>query len=148
MPTNLYGPNDNFDLETSHVMPALIRKFHEAKINKNPEVTIWGSGSPKREFLHVDDMADACVYLMENYDYQDIGEFVNIGTGKDLSIKELAELIRDVVGYEGDIIYDSSKPDGTPRKLLDVSKLNGLGWTSNIGLKEGIKATYSWYVGN
>jgi GDP-L-fucose synthase len=148
MPTNLYGPNDNFDLETSHVMPALIRKFHEAKINKNPEVIVWGSGSPKREFLHVDDMADACIYLMENYDYQDIGEFVNIGTGKDLSIKELAELIKDVVGYEGDIIYDASKPDGTPRKLLDVSKLNGLGWTSNIGLKEGIKATYRWYVGN
>jgi GDP-L-fucose synthase len=148
MPTNLYGPNDNFDLETSHVMPALIRKFHEAKINNEPKVTIWGSGSPKREFLHVDDMADACIYLMENYDYADIGEFVNIGVGKDLSIKELAELIKDVVGYEGDIVYDSSKPDGTPRKLLDVSKLNGLGWTSSIGLKEGIKATYRWYVGN
>ncbi|ADE35625.1 GDP-L-fucose synthase [Methanohalophilus mahii] len=148
MPTNLYGPNDNFDLETSHVMPALIRKFHEAKINNESKVTIWGSGSPKREFLHVDDMADACIYLMENYDYADIGEFVNIGVGKDLSIKELAELIKDVVGYEGDIVYDSSKPDGTPRKLLDVSKLNGLGWTSSIGLKEGIKATYRWYVGN
>jgi GDP-L-fucose synthase len=148
MPTNLYGPNDNFDLETSHVMPALIRKFHEAKINNESKVTIWGSGSPKREFLHVDDMADACVYLMENYDYANIGEFVNIGVGKDLSIKELAELIKDVVGYEGDIVYDSSKPDGTPRKLLDVSKLNGLGWTSSIGLKEGIKATYRWYVGN
>jgi GDP-L-fucose synthase len=148
MPTNLYGPNDNFDLETSHVMPALIRKFHEAKINNEPKVTIWGSGSPKREFLHVDDMADACIYLMENYDYADIGEFVNIGVGKDLSIKELAELIKDVVDYEGDIVYDSSKPDGTPRKLLDVSKLNGLGWTSSIGLKEGIKATYRWYVGN
>jgi GDP-L-fucose synthase len=148
MPTNLYGPNDNFDLETSHVMPALIRKFHEAKINNESKVTIWGSGSPKREFLHVDDMADACVYLMENYDYANIGEFVNIGVGKDLSIKELAELIKDVVGYEGDIVYDSSKPDGTPRKLLDVSKLNVLGWTSSIGLKEGIKATYRWYVEN
>ncbi|RNI15815.1 GDP-L-fucose synthase [Methanohalophilus sp. RSK] len=147
MPTNLYGPNDNFDLETSHVMPALIRKFHEAKINKEPEVTIWGSGSPKREFLHVDDMADACVYLMEDYDYTDIGEFVNIGTGKDLSIKELAELIKDVVDYEGDIIYDSSKPDGTPRKLLDVSRLNGLGWKANILLRDGIIQTYEWYKG-
>jgi len=147
MPTNLYGPNDNFDLETSHVMPALIRKFHEAKINKKPDVTIWGSGSPKREFLHVNDMADACVYLMENYDYADIGEFVNIGTGKDLSIKELAELIKDVVGYEGDIVYDTSKPDGTPRKLLDVSRLNGLGWEANISLRDGIIQTYEWYKG-
>jgi len=148
MPTNLYGPNDNFDLETSHVMPALIRKFHEAKINKTPEVTIWGSGSPKREFLHVDDMADACVYLMENYDYASIGEFVNIGTGKDISIKELAELIKDVVGYEGDIIYDASKPDGTPRKLLDVTRLHSLGWKHSISLKEGIRQTYNWYIEN
>jgi GDP-L-fucose synthase len=148
MPTNLYGQNDNFDLETSHVMPALIRKFHEAKINANPEVTIWGTGSPKREFLHVDDMADACVYLMENYAYSDTCEFVNIGTGKDLSIKELAEMIKEIVGYRGKIVYDHTKPDGTPRKLLDVSRLHELGWREKIPLREGIEQTYKWYLDN
>ncbi len=145
MPTNLYGQNDNFDLETSHVMPALIRKFHGAKINYNAEVTIWGTGSPKREFLHVDDMADACIYLMENYNASNIGEFVNIGVGKDITIRELAEMIQDIVGYEGKIIYDTSKPDGTPQKLLDVSRLNELGWKASIPLKEGIAQTYEWY---
>ncbi|QLC50637.1 GDP-L-fucose synthase [Methanolobus zinderi] len=148
MPTNLYGQNDNFNLETSHVMPALIRKFHEAKINAKPEVVIWGTGSPKREFLHVDDMADACIYLMENYDYSDTAEFVNIGTGKDLSIKELAKMIKDIVGYKGEIVYDRTKPDGTPRKLLDVSRLHGLGWRGKITLREGIEQTYKWYLDN
>ena len=146
MPTNLYGPNDNFDLQTSHVMPALIRKFHDAKINGQSEVFVWGSGRPRREFLHVDDMADACVYLMENYDYTDIGEFVNIGVGKDISIKELAEMIADIVGYEGNIVYDASKPDGTPRKLLDVTKLSNLGWNAKISLDKGIKSTYNAYM--
>lgn len=146
MPTNLYGQNDNFDLESSHVMPALIRKFHEAKINDEKEIVIWGTGSPRREFLHVDDMADACVQLMENYDASDIGEFVNIGFGKDITIKELAELIRDIVGYDGKIVYDTSKPDGTPQKLLDVSRLNGLGWEAKIGLRDGITQTYEWYT--
>jgi GDP-L-fucose synthase len=145
MPTNLYGPNDNFDFETSHVMPALIRKFHEAKIHHKPEVVIWGTGSPRREFLHVDDMADACVHLMENYDALDAGEFVNIGVGKDLSIRELAELVGDITGYEGKIVYDTSKPDGTPQKLLDVSRLNGLGWKARISLRDGIMQTYEWY---
>lgn len=145
MPTNLYGPNDNFDLKSSHVMPALIRKFHEAKINKEPEVIVWGTGNPRREFLHVDDMADACVYLMENFDAEDIGEFVNIGVGKDINIKELAELIKVIVGFEGKIKYDMSKPDGTPQKLLDIGKLNALGWKSEISFKEGIESTYEWY---
>lgn len=145
MPTNLYGPNDNFDLETSHVMPALIRKFHEAKMNNKPEVVVWGTGKPLREFMHVDDMADACVYLMENYNYSHIGEFVNIGVGEDVTISELVELIKEVVGFEGDIRYDTSKPDGTPRKLMDVSKLNGLEWKAKISLKDGIKETYEWY---
>jgi GDP-L-fucose synthase len=148
MPTNLYGPNDNFDLERSHVMPALIRKFHEAKVNRQTEVTIWGTGTPKREFLHVDDMADACVHLMENYNASDIGEFVNIGVGKDISIKELAETIKDIVGYEGEIVYDTSKPDGTPQKLLDVTRLHRLGWKDKIPLKLGISETYEWYVEN
>ncbi|WMW22215.1 GDP-L-fucose synthase [Methanolobus mangrovi] len=146
MPTNLYGPNDNFDLETSHVMPALIRKFHEAKIEDKTEILVWGSGEPKREFLHVDDMADACVHLMENYDYRDIGEFVNIGFGKDITIKELAELIAEIVGYEGDIVYDASKPDGTPQKLLDVSRLDRLGWKAKISLRNGIEQAYEWYT--
>lgn len=146
MPTNLYGPNDNFDLETSHAMPALIRKFHEAKINEQPDVIVWGSGKPKREFMHVDDMADACVYLMVNYDFSDIGELINIGIGKDVSIKELAETIKRIVGYEGTIIYDRSKPDGTPQKLLDVSKLYDFGWTAKIPLETGITKTYEWYV--
>lgn len=145
MPTNLYGPNDNFDLETSHVMPALIRKFHEAKVNNEPEVVVWGTGKPLREFMHVDDMANACVYLMENYDFSDIGEFVNIGVGEDVTISELVELIKEVVGFEGKIKYDTSKPDGTPRKLMDVLRLNGLGWEARISLKDGIKETYEWY---
>ena len=148
MPTNLYGPGDNYDLETSHVMAALIRKFHEAKMNNVPQVVVWGTGAPRREFLHVDDMADACVYLMENYDASDIGEFVNIGVGEDLTIRELAELIKDIVGYEGDIVYDTTKPDGTPQKLLDVSRLHGLGWEAKISLRDGIKQAYEWYVNN
>jgi GDP-L-fucose synthase len=146
MPTNLFGQNDNFDLETSHVMPALIRKFHEAKINGNTEIVIWGTGSPRREFLHVDDMADSCIHLMENYDASDIREFVNIGVGKDITIKELAELIGNIVGYEGEIVYDTSKPDGTPQKLLDVSRLNELGWEAKIALRDGIMQTYEWYI--
>lgn len=143
MPTNLYGPNDNFDLQSSHVMPALIRKFHEAKVNNGSEVVVWGTGSPRREFMHVDDMADACVYLMEKYNYSDIGEFVNIGVGEDLTIRELAELIKDILNYNGKIVYDSSKPDGTPQKLLDVSKLHRLGWKHKIGLREGISLVYA-----
>lgn len=142
MPTNLYGPGDNFDLETSHVLPALIRKFHEAKMAGEASVPIWGSGTPRREFLHVDDLADACVKLMEKYSSPDI---INVGWGKDISILELAELIRDVVGFDGDIELDSSKPDGTPRKLLDTSKLSSLGWTPSISLEEGIRQTYQWY---
>lgn len=148
MPTNLYGPNDNFDLATSHVMPALIRKFYEAKTNDEPEVTIWGTGTPLREFMHVDDMADACVYLMEKYDYDEIGEFINIGVGKDLSIRELAEMIKDITEYKGNIIYDTSKPDGTPRKLLDITKLHNLGWRDKIPLREGIKNVFDEYRKN
>lgn len=139
MPTNLYGPNDNYDLKNSHVLPALIRKFHTAKIENNPTVEIWGSGSPRREFLHVDDLADACIYLMHNYDEK---EFVNIGIGDDISIKELAELIADIVGFEGSLEFNTSMPDGTPRKLLDVSKLHQLGWKHQIELREGIEAVY------
>ena len=146
MPTNLYGPGDNYDLETSHVMAALIRKFHEAKINDELQVVVWGTGAPRREFLHVDDMADACVYLMENYDAPDIGEFVNIGLGKDVTIRELAELIKDIVGYKGEMVYDTTKPDGTPQKLLDVSRLHGLGWEARISLRDGIKQAYEWYI--
>ena len=146
MPTNLYGPGDNYDLETSHVMAALIRKFHEAKMNDEPHVVVWGTGAPRREFLHVDDMADACVYLMENYDAPDIGEFVNIGLGKDVTIRELAELIGVIVGYSGDVVYDTTKPDGTPQKLLDVSRLHGLGWEAKILLRDGIKQAYEWYA--
>jgi GDP-L-fucose synthase len=142
MPTNLYGPNDNFDLETSHVLPALIRKFHEAKINNSPYVEVWGTGTPKREFLHVDDLADAVIYLMNNYDEN---EPINIGTGEDISINELAELIKEIVGYEGEIRFDTTKPDGTPRKLLDVSRLHSTGWKHKIDLREGIKQTYEWY---
>jgi len=143
MPTNLYGPGDNFDLETSHVIPALIRKFHEAKVRGEPHVVVWGTGAPRREFLHVDDLADAAVFLMQNYD----GEaFVNVGVGQDISIRELAELIREVVGFEGEIRFDTSKPDGTPRKLLDVSKLNALGWRARIPLRAGLRQTYQWYV--
>jgi GDP-L-fucose synthase len=146
MPTNLYGPNDNFDLESSHVLPALIRKFHEAKENNSPYVKLWGTGSPKREFLYVDDLANACVFVMQNYDAQDTGEFVNIGTGEDIRIRELAELIADVTGYTGSIKWDSTKPDGTPRKLLDVSKINAMGWKARTGLKAGIEKTYRWYL--
>lgn len=142
MPTNLYGLNDNFDLETSHVIPALIRKFYEAKIESRPSVTIWGTGKPKREFLHVDDLADACVFLMNHYDESDI---VNVGCGEDISIAELALLVKDIVGYTGDIEYDIEKPDGTPRKLLDVGKLRGLGWKPGLSLEEGIRKTYEWY---
>jgi len=143
MPTNLYGPGDNFDLQKSHVLPALIRKFHEAKLANEPTVTVWGTGSPRREFLHVDDMADACVFLMERYD----GELpVNIGWGEDVSIRELAELVRDVVGQSGELRFDTSKPDGTPRKLLDVSRLNALGWKPKISLRDGIAATYRWFL--
>lgn len=145
MPTNLYGPGDNFNLENSHVMPALIRKFHDAKVNNLPEVEVWGSGSPKREFLHVDDMAEASVFLMNTYDGID---FVNVGVGDDISIKELAEMIKDIVGFKGSLSFDSSKPDGTPRKLLDVSKLENEGWKAGISLKKGIATTYEWFVNN
>ena len=140
MPTNLYGPNDNYDLEKSHVLPALIRKFHEAKRQQLPEVILWGSGTPQREFLHVDDLADACFYLMRTYNQAGL---VNIGVGHDLSIKELALLIRDIVGYQGDIVHDLSKPDGTPRKLMDVAKLKAAGWQAKIGLEEGIRQVYT-----
>lgn len=143
MPTNLYGPNDNFDLESSHVLPAMIRKFHEAKLAGAPQVTLWGTGTPRREFLHVDDLATAIVYLMQTYDGSEI---VNIGTGEDVTIKELAELVRKEVGYEGEIAWDTTKPDGTPRKWLDVSKLHALGWKHSIALQDGIRGTYSWYL--
>ena len=142
MPTNLYGPNDNYDLNNSHVLPALIRKFHEAKERGDATVEIWGSGSPKREFLHVDDLAEACVYLMENYSE---AELVNVGTGEDISIKDLALLIKDVVGFKGELTFDSSKPDGTPRKLMDVGKLHSYGWKHEIGLREGIASVYEQY---
>ena len=142
MPTNLYGPNDNFDLVNSHVLAALIRKFTEAKGANTPSVTVWGTGKPRREFLHVDDMADACLFLMENYND---GEIVNIGTGEDFSIKELAELIAKEVDYNGEIEFDRSKPDGMPRKLLDVSKINTLGWEAKIDVSEGVKAVIDWY---
>jgi GDP-L-fucose synthase len=145
MPTNLYGPGDNFDLETSHVLPALIRKFHEAKNENRPSVPIWGTGTPKREFLYIDDLADACVFLMENYDSSEI---LNIGVGEDISINDLAILIKEIVGYKGDIVYDSSKPDGTPRKLLDVTRLHSLGWKAKTSLRDGIKKTYEWYKNN
>ncbi len=140
MPTNLYGPNDNYDLEKSHVLPALIRKFHEAKQTGAPEVVLWGTGSPKREFLHVDDLADACYYLMQIYNEPGL---VNIGTGEDISILELAQLIQHIVGYTGQITHDLSKPDGTPRKLMEVSKLARAGWKATIGLEEGIRAVYA-----
>jgi GDP-L-fucose synthase len=145
MPTNLYGPNDNFDLKTSHVLPALIRKFHEAKIENKKQVEMWGTGKAKREFLHVDDLAEACVFLMDNYEDNEI---INIGTGEDLSIKDLAGIIKRVVGYQGKTIYDTSKPDGTPRKLLDVSKIHNLGWRHKIDLETGIRETYKWYKNN
>lgn len=143
MPTNLYGPGDNFDLNTSHVLPALIRKFHEAKIRQDEEVVVWGTGQPRREFLHVDDLAAACIFLMHNYDQSEI---INIGTGKDISIADLAALVKNIVGYEGKIVYDHSKPDGTPRKLLDVSKITALGWQPQISLRQGIESTYRWFI--
>ena len=145
MPTNLYGPDGNFDVENSHVLPALIRKFHEAKLEERPEVTIWGTGTPRREFLHVDDLASAAVFLMQHYDE---GEIVNVGTGEDISITELARLIARVVGYDGKLVFDSSKPDGAPRKLLDVSRLHALGWRHSIKLEDGIRTTYAWYREN
>lgn len=139
MPTNLYGPNDNYSLETSHVLPALIRKFHEAKLKNEPSVIMWGTGLPKREFLHADDLADACYFLMQQYNEPG---FVNIGVGEDITIKDLALLVKDVVGYKGNIDHDLSKPDGTPRKLMDVQKLHNLGWKAKIGLQAGIKSVY------
>jgi GDP-L-fucose synthase len=145
MPTNLYGPNDNFDLHTSHVLPALIRKVHEAKQGGAKEVSVWGSGTPRREFLHVDDLADACFFLLENYDSPEI---VNIGCGEDVSIKELVETVCEVLGFEGSLVFDTSKPDGTPRKLLHVGRLLALGWKPRIGLKEGIRDAYEWFLKN
>lgn len=143
MPTNLYGPGDNFDLQSSHVLPALIRKFHEAKIARAEEVVVWGTGSARREFLHVDDLADAAVFLMQRYES---GEIINVGSGTDISIHELAEVVAEVVGYSGQIVQDTSKPDGTPRKLLDVSRLAALGWSSRIELRAGLAQTYQWYA--
>jgi len=143
MPTNLYGPNDNYDLNNSHVLPALIRKFHTAKVTNAPSVEVWGSGSPRREFLHVDDLADACFHLLQHYDEE---MFVNIGTGEDLTIKELAELIQEVVGYTGVIKWNTEKPDGTPRKLMDVSRLHNMGWKHRIGLREGITSVYAEFA--
>lgn len=145
MPTNLYGPNDNFDLETSHVLPALLGKAHEAKAAGTRELVVWGSGKPRREFLHVDDLAAACIFLLQNYDSPEI---INVGTGEDISIRELAELICEIVGFKGDLTWDASKPDGTPRKLLDVSKINSLGWKAKISLREGIARTYEWFKAN
>jgi GDP-L-fucose synthase len=176
MPTNVYGLKDNFDLMNSHVMPAMIRKFHEAKqkmakgkgqetvqgsrfkvqaeisniehrtLNKLTDVILWGTGSPFREFLFVDDLADACVFLMERYDYREIGELINIGTGKDITIGDLALIIRDIVGFKGEIVWDSTKPDGTPKKLLDISRIKALGWGPKTSLEEGISKTYEWYL--
>ncbi|MBI5055276.1 MAG: GDP-L-fucose synthase [Nitrospirae bacterium] len=143
MPTNLYGLNDNFDLETSHVLPALIRKFHDVKKSGHDSVTLWGTGSPRRELLHVDDLADACIFLMRNYEGSEI---VNIGSGEDITIRELAELVKHIAGFKGEIVWDRNKPDGSPRKLLDISKLKSLGWMPKISLSDGIKMTYDWYV--
>ena len=145
MPTNLYGPNDNFDLKNSHVLPALIRKFHEAKVNNSEVVEVWGTGTPLREFLYVDDMADACVFLMENYEGE---QHVNIGTGEEVSIRELAETIKKVVGFEGELVFNTDMPDGTPRKLTTVDKLHGLGWKHKTSLNEGIKLAYTWFLEN
>ncbi len=145
MPTNLYGPNDNFDLHTSHVLPALIRKVHEAKAAGATEVPIWGTGNPRREFLHVDDLADACVFLLENYDPPEV---INIGYGEDVTIRELAETVCEAIGYKGALVFDHSKPDGTPRKLLDSRKLNALGWKPKIALHDGIRNAYEWFLGS
>jgi GDP-L-fucose synthase len=145
MPTNLYGPNDNFDLQSSHVLPALMRKFHDAKVEGHPCVTLWGTGTPRREFLFVDDCAEACLFLMQHYDEPSI---VNIGTGEDCSIRELAMLVQRVVGYEGDVVFDASKPDGMLRKLLDVRKIHALGWRHRVSIEEGIRHTYRWFLQN
>lgn len=145
MPTNLYGPYDNYDLQGSHVMPAMIRKFHEAKVNNAPTVELWGTGTPLREFLYVDDMADACVFLLENYDGE---QHVNIGTGKEVTIKELAEIVQRVVGYQGEIVWNQTMPDGTPRKLTNVDKLHGLGWMHKVELEEGVELAYQWFKDN
>lgn len=145
MPTNLYGPNDNFDLEKSHVLPALIRKFHEAKVAGVPTVTVWGTGTPLREFIHVDDVADAAIHLMRHHEGDDI---VNIGSGEEISIRDLALLVKKVVGFEGELAFDASKPDGTPRKLSDVSRLHSLGWRHRIRLEDGVRGTYEWFVGS
>ena len=145
MPTNLYGPNDNFDLKNSHVLPALIRKFHEAKVNNSDVVEVWGTGTPLREFLYVDDMADACVFLMENYDGE---QHINIGTGEEVSIRKLAETVKEVVEFNGELVFNTDMPDGTPRKLTTVDKLHGLGWKHKVSLNEGIKLAYSWFLEN
>ena len=145
MPTNLYGPNDNFDLKNSHVLPALIRKFHEAKVNNSEAVEVWGTGTPLREFLYVDDMADACVFLMENYDGE---QHVNIGTGEEVSIRELAETVKVVVGFDGELVFNTEMPDGTPRKLTTVDKLHGLGWKHKVSLDKGIRLAYNWFLEN
>lgn len=145
MPTNLYGPHDNFDLETAHVLPALICRFHEARITEASTVTLWGSGQPRREFLHVDDLATACIALLHHYDD---AQHINVGVGHDLSISELADLVADVVGFQGSIAWDSSRPDGTPRKLLDVSRIRALGWSPSVSLRQGLEFTYSWYLKN
>ncbi|MHB1143131.1 MAG: GDP-L-fucose synthase [Sulfuricaulis sp.] len=148
MPTNLYGLRDNYDLQNSHVLPALIRKMHEAKVQDAGEVVVWGSGAPKREFLYSEDMADACVFLMEKFDAADVGEFVNIGTGKEITIRELAELVAEIVGFRGKLVFDTSRPDGTPRKLLDVSRLQALGWQPRTGFHEGIAMAYADFLKN
>jgi GDP-L-fucose synthase len=145
MPTNLYGPKDNFDLETSHVLPAFIRRFHEAKVSGAPSVTLWGTGAPRREFLHVDDLAQACLLLLQKYDSP---ETINVGLGDDIPIRELAETVASVVGYEGVLDWDASKPDGMPRKLLDTSRINELGWYPTISLRDGLASTYAWYLEN
>jgi len=145
MPTNLYGPFDNFDLQSSHVLPAMIRKFHDARVEGRTEVVLWGTGSPRREFLHVDDLADACLFIMQRYDE---AEHINVGTGEDLTIRELAEMVRDVVHPQARLVFDPSKPDGTPRKLLDVGRLQHLGWRPRIALREGVAATYAWFLDN
>jgi len=143
MPTNLYGPGDNFDLEQGHVLPAMIHRFHLAKVNGAPEVTLWGTGSPYREFLHSTDLGEACVFLMENYSS---GDIVNVGCGKDITIRELAELVKEVIGFEGQLRWNTSRPDGTPRKLMDVGKIHGLGWKSRIGFRQGVQETYAWFL--
>jgi GDP-L-fucose synthase len=145
MPTNLYGPFDNFDLQSSHVLPAMIRKFHDARVEGRSEVVLWGTGSPRREFLHVDDLADACLFIMRRYDE---AEHINVGTGEDLTIRELAEMVRDVVHPQARLVFDPGKPDGTPRKLLDVGRLQRLGWRPRIGLRDGVAATYAWFLEN